>query len=83
MEEAEFENIEYDADEALIDITAIMEWQYFDFMMNNDSVTAKDFKRYMVGFTKLLCEKIHDRYCDHVESIRKEKRARVGLRTEL
>ena len=71
---------DYGLDDAIKDMATILEWMYVDHMMCVRGGKYRDFLRDQVQLTKDLCSDIHNRMCDHVESAKKEKLARMGLK---
>lgn len=80
MEELDDEVLKYSLDEAIEDMISILEWMYVDHMMCTRTGKYRDFLRDQVQLTKDLCSDIHNRLCDHVESAKNEKLARMGLK---
>lgn len=58
--------------EALEDYAALIRWMYFDYMLNHYDANFTRFKRLYLGVTKDLMDRIHDKYCDHVEAQRNQ-----------
>lgn len=45
---------------------------YFAYMLHDKKTDFEEFKKTQLKMCAILCERIHDKYCDHVEGRQKE-----------
>lgn len=58
-------------EKALLQIANLYKWLYFDSMVNDEGQTVDNFKKTQQKFLDGVIARLHNRYQDHVEGLKK------------
>lgn len=57
---------------ALEEYAFLTRWLYFDYVRNVEDATFHDFKKCYLDYVETIMDRIHDKYCDHIEAYRSQ-----------